>query len=178
MLWTLHRLKKQNLRIRLHLLLYPSKHNAICALTLETVVPFDKMQMSWAVFIKEQPPSHPPTREPNPSPRSLTATVGPHSWALNALRAACVGVVPAAVGLSSPADTGRMRPLSVNAGRNQTPSVTPCGFVRRPLYEHEVARSEHFGARTSRLHPNCSTGMDQATIRLTMTSSIAFGAAQ
>lgn len=36
---------------------FPSKHNTICALTLETVVPFDKMQISWAVFIKECTPS-------------------------------------------------------------------------------------------------------------------------
>lgn len=89
---------------------FPSKHNTICALTLETVVPFDKMQMSWAVFIKECTPS------PFP-PLSLTATVGPHSWGLNALQAACVGMVPAAVGLSSPW-IQRMRPLSVNVGEN------------------------------------------------------------
>lgn len=37
--------RKENLCLRLLLLLSP-KHNTICALTLETVVPFDEMQMS------------------------------------------------------------------------------------------------------------------------------------
>lgn len=37
---------------------FSPQHNTICALTLETVVPFDKMQMSWAVFSSKE---HPPT---------------------------------------------------------------------------------------------------------------------
>lgn len=57
--------------------LYPDlspQHNAICALTLETVVPFDKMQISWTLFFFFFFPrsTHPPF------PR--LHTVGRHSW--------------------------------------------------------------------------------------------------
>lgn len=53
------------------------KYNAICAVTLETVVPFDKMQMSCLAILLTLLPSpyHPPT---SPHPAS-PATLGFHS---------------------------------------------------------------------------------------------------
>lgn len=73
----------------------PSKHNTICALTLETVVSFDKNANELGCFHQGAPP---------PPPPSLTDTEGPHSWGLNALQAACVGVVLVAVGLAEDAE--------------------------------------------------------------------------
>lgn len=69
-------------------------HNTICAPTLETVVPFDKMQISFFfLFIKSRTPL---SSSANLKPIPLSPY---YQWALtagglNALQAACVCVVP------------------------------------------------------------------------------------
>lgn len=123
------------------------KHNTICALTLETVVPFDKMQMSSAVsfflFLSRSYPQ-PIPRLPIPWLPQWALTAG----GLKALQAACVGVAPrCSEAPSTPVDT------------EDAPTQRQCrgklNFFHNTLWSHFMnTRSHTDRASISQSHPD------------------------
>lgn len=109
-LWTLGRLKENSKLLilpLLHLLsLPPPKHNTICALTLETVVSFDKMQMSWELSTHGSPGP--------PLTPFLNSRCGPSQVGAEPL---CWRGLPLQLAVSEDV------PLSINVGGNSASSM-------------------------------------------------------